>query len=171
MAQTKQLQAKNQCRVLTTMTGSFINSADNTVTEESLNTDWTGDSAKTSSTTPPVTKSAMTAKAMSGGAATIDLTAMANDSDGATVDFSGLKVCCLAIQNPSTNANKITVGKGASNGFCLDSSETTWSISLDPGDGVQFLINESTPDVASGKKTIDIAGTGSQVCNITVVAG
>lgn len=171
MAQTKQLQAKNQHRVLTTMTGSFINSGDNTVTEDGLTTDWTGDNAKTSSTTPPVTKSAMTSKAMSAGAATIDLTAMANDSDGATVDFTGLKVCCLTIKNLSTNSNKITVGKGASNGFCLDSGETTWSIALDPGDGVQFLINESTPDVASGKKTIDIAGTGSQVCEIGVSAG
>lgn len=171
MAQSKQLQAKNQHRVLTTMTGSFINSGDNTVTEDGLTLDWTGDSAKTSSTTPPVTKSAMTAKAMSGGAATIDLTAMANDSDSGTVDFTGLKVCCLTLKNPDSNANKITVGKGASNGFCLDSSETTWSVTLDPGDSVQFMLNESTPDVASGKKTIDIAGTAAQVLHIGVTGG
>ncbi len=171
MAQTKQLQAKIQHRVLTTMTGNFINSSDNTVTEDGLTKDWTGENAKTSSTTPAITKSAMTAKAMSGGAATIDLTAMANDSDGGTVDFTGLKVCCLTIAAPDSNSNKVTVGNGASNGFCLDSSETAWSISLDPGDEVQFMISESTPDVASGKKTIDIAGTGSQVCNIGVSAG
>lgn len=171
MAQTKQLQAKNQHRVLTTMTGNFINSGDNTVTEDGLTIDWTGDSAKSASTTPPVTKSAMTAQAMTAGAATIDLTAMPNDSDGGTVDFSGLKVCCLTIKNPLTNANKITVGKGASNGFCLDSGETTWSVALDPGDGVQFLINESTPDVSGTKKTIDIAGTTTQTCEIGVTGG
>lgn len=171
MPQTKQLQAKLQHRVLTTMTGSFINSTDNTVTEDGLTVDWTGDSAKTSSTTPPVTKSAMTAKTMSSGTATIDLTAMANDSDGATVDFSGLKVCCLTLTNPSSNANAITIAEGASNGFELNSGGTAWTVTLDPGDSVQFLLNESTPDVSGTKKTIDITGTGSQVLNIGVTAG
>lgn len=171
MSASKRLDLKLQLKVLTTLSGSFINSADNTVTEDGMTVDKTGDSALLSSTTVPVTKSAMTAKAMSGGAATLDLTAMSNDSDGATINFSGLKVQAIMLTNPSTNANKITATQGASNGYGLNAAGDSWTLVLDPGQSAILYLNDTAPDVGGSAKTIDISGTSAQVLNIGVVAG
>lgn len=171
MSQSKRLDLKLQMKVLTTLSGNFINSGDNTVTEDAITLDKTAENALLSSTTPPVTKSAMTAKALSSGTASIDLTAMANDSDGTTVDFTGLKVQALMLKNPSTNANKITITKGASNGYGTDAAGGSWTEVLDPGAQVLKYIPDSAPDVGSGAKAFDITGTGAQILHIGVVAG
>ena len=117
-------------------------------------------------TTPPVTKFAFVVKALSGGAGTIDLTALPHD--GATVDMTGLKIQALKIKNKSGNA-AMTFTEGASNGYALLGA--AFSFILLAGQEITIRGNDATPDVASGDRTIDITGTGSQECEVSVIAG
>ena len=77
-----------------------------------------GAAGLTASTTPPVTKVAAFEKALSAGAATIDLTNLTG-TNGATVDGTGLKVQVLKIKNKATNANPITIKTGLTDGYDL----------------------------------------------------
>jgi hypothetical protein len=77
----------------------------------------------------------------------------------------------LKFQNPITNANKITVTKGASNGYGIASSGDSWTFVLSPGQSILVYSQDIAPDVASGARTIDVSGTGSQTLNVGVVAG
>lgn len=119
---------------------------------------------------PAATKCAIFSKALSGGSATIDMTSLTG-TNGATVDFTGLKVCVMKFKNPSSNANAITVAKGASNGFGLTTSGTTFSIPIPPGGEITLESDEGTPDVGSGAKTLDLTGTSSQALQVTLIAG
>src|SRR6476660_6066460 len=67
-------------------------------------------------TSPAATVTASFVATLSGGALTLDLTAMTG-TNGATVNANGLTPRCIVFQNPATNANPITVAKGASNGY------------------------------------------------------
>lgn len=118
--------------------------------------------------TPPATTCALFQKALSSGAATIDLTSLTG-TNGAAVDFTGLKVQIAKFANPATNANPITVTFGASNGYLLGG--TAWKAILSPGDEITFFKNDTGPDVDSTHKTIDLAGTGSQALNVELIAG
>ena len=117
---------------------------------------------------PPVTQCAFFSKALSTGAATIDLTALTG-TNGATVDCSGLKVQVFKAKNPSTNANQIAVTFGASNGYLLGGA--AWKLTLQPGMEITVYGSDQTPDVGGSSKTIDIAGTGSQALEVSIVAG
>ncbi len=119
---------------------------------------------------PAITKCAIFSKALSGGSATIDCTALTG-TNGATVDFTGLKICVMKFKNPSANANAITVAKGASNGLGVTTSGTTFSIPIAPGAEWMHYCNEGMPDVGSGAKTFDLTGTGSQALEVTLLAG
>lgn len=121
-----------------------------------------------SGSTPPATKCAYFLKAMSEGAGTIDLTALTG-TNGATVSFSGLKVQAATFRNPPANGNAITVGEGASNGYELGGDG--WTFILQPGMSITIYGNDATPDVGGSTKTIDIAGTGSQALEVSLVAG
>ncbi len=123
-----------------------------------------------STSTPAVTKCAIFSKALSGGSATIDCTSLTG-TNGATVDFSGLKIQVMKFKNPSANANTISVTKGASNGLGVTTSGTSFTIPIAPGAEWTYYGNESTPDVGSGAKTFDLSGTGSQALECTLVAG
>lgn len=123
-----------------------------------------------SSGLPAVTKLAYFSKALSTGTGTIDLTSLTG-TNGATVDLTGLKVCLMKFRNPSTNANTITVAKGASNGFGLTTSGTTFSIPIPPGGEVTIFCDEGTPDVGGGAKTLDLTGTGSQTLECAIWGG
>jgi hypothetical protein len=124
----------------------------------------------TGSSTPPVTKVSAFQQALTAGAATIDLTSLP-DEDGvaAAVTFSGLKVQWAHFENPSTNANSITISEGASNGYEL--AGNAWTVTLDPGEQVVYLGNDTSPDVSGTTKNIDLAGTGTQALNVTLIAG
>ncbi len=76
----------------------------------------------------------------------------------------------MKIQNPSTNANKITVASGASNGWRLDGA-TSWTIPLAPGQSVAINCANASDTVGSSHKTIDLAGTGAQTLNVEMTAG
>jgi hypothetical protein len=124
--------------------------------------------ALSSTTTPPVTKCAYFEKALVAGAGAIDLTALVG-TNGATVDGTGLKVQVFKVQAKATNANPITLSEGASNGYELLGN--AWTMVLQPGQEVMVYGNDATPDVAAGAKTIDLAGTGTQALEVSIVLG
>jgi hypothetical protein len=123
----------------------------------------------TAATAVPVTKQATFDQAMSAGAATIDLAALPGKTADETVVGTGLKVQVLKLVNPDTNANPITVAKGASNGHTLLGA--SWTLTLKPGQSALFYFDEAAPDVSSGDRTIDVSGTGSQALSVHVVLG
>lgn len=151
--------------VVETFTGDYVSPVDATVTINQLNES----ESLTASTGVPVTKVAAYQKTMSSGSATIDLTALPGLTADETVVGTGLKVQVAKFRNLSTNANNITVAKGASNGYGLIGS--AWSVILAPGQSLTFWGDEAAPDIASNAKTIDITGTGSQVLEVQFVMG
>lgn len=121
------------------------------------------------STTPPVTTPAgRNDFALSGGAASIDFTAI-RGSGGANKDFTGLKVQSIVLKNKATNTGPMTFTEGASNGLAL--CGPSFSFRLQPGQWCQFFFNDASPDVASGDRTIDVSGTGTEQFEIFAVAG
>ncbi len=123
----------------------------------------------TGSSAQPVTKTASFTKALSSGSGTIDLTALPG-TNGATVDGTGLKVQLLKIKAKLTNANTITIAKGASNGY-VPAGGSAFSVTLAPGQEIVIDGNEATPDIGSGAKTLDLTGTGAQELDVQVVMG
>lgn len=120
----------------------------------------------TATTTPPVTKCAFFTKALTAGAGTIDLTALSHN--GATVDLTGLKVQSIKFKNKAGNA-VMTFTEGASNGIALFGA--SFSFRLQAEQETTFYLNDLAPDVAAGDRTIDIAGTGTQECEVSITAG
>lgn len=119
-------------------------------------------------TPTPTTVVSIFRKTMSGGAATIDFTALPT-TNGATVDATGLKLQVAMFTVPSTNANGVNIGPGASNGYDIWGASN--DITLAPNNTNCTYFADASPDVASGDKTIDIAGTGSQVLDCLLVFG
>lgn len=161
------VQITSRVSVVETLEGELINPANATVTSDQL----TEDLNLTSSTTPPVEKHGGGELVLSSGSGSIDLTAIPGLTDDETVDGTGLKLQYLKLRNKSTNANLLTITKGASNGYGLDSAGGSWTVVLDPGQSVLFSLDDAAPDVASGAKTIDVSGTGSQVLEYHAVLG
>lgn len=153
---------KSRLDVLETLTAALASDKnvliDGASTEKTLN----------SATTVPATKVAAFTKALSTGAATIDLTALTG-TNGATVDFTGLKVQAAKFINPSTNANAITVTFGAATAYLLGGAAFKWILA--PGQELLFFGNDAAPDVSASLKNIDLAGTGSQALTVVLVAG
>jgi hypothetical protein len=116
-------------------------------------------------TTPPVTKVAFFEVTLSGGAATVNLAALSG-TNGTTVDGTGLKVQAIRVEN--TGANSLTIAPGASNGIDLFG---TGSLVIPAGGHVVLYSSDGTPDIASGDRTLDLTGTGSQVSRWSVVMG
>jgi hypothetical protein len=157
-----------QATVTETFTGEYVSSGDNTITINGLNETGT----LNASSSVPATKVASGQLTMTAGAATLDLTALVNTaSAGQTVTHTGLKPQIMILRNLSTNANNMTVGKGASNGWSPVAAGTTWSLPLAPAQSHMFLLKDLAIDVAAGAKDIDVAGTGSQILEWTIVSG
>lgn len=141
-----------------------ISTANNTITHSGYSTTAT----LTASTTPPVTQCAYFLKALTVGAATIDLTALTG-TNGATINGTGLKVQVAKFKNPATNANNITVKFGAANPYNLLGA--SWTLILAPGQEITVYGNDATPDIAAGAKDIDLSGTGSQELQCSIIMG
>lgn len=124
------------------------------------------DATLTSVTTPPVTKCSYSQPALSTGAYTINLAALTG-VNGATVDLTGLKVQAIKVKNNGANVMSFT--EGASNGYALLGASFLFAVQ--PGQEIMLYGNDATPDVASGDRTIDVTGTGSQSFDLVVVAG
>lgn len=106
---------------------------------------------------------------LTGGAATLDLTAIV-DELGRTIDLTGLKVQSFRAKPTTTNANKISFKSGASNGYNLGGdADFKWSgYATDESDN---LWRDTNPDVGPTAKNIDFAGTGTQSIRLQIVAG
>ena len=155
------LQYATQLTVTEILAGNVVGLSDKLVKHTTLNKSELLDST----TTPPVTLVVSNAQAGSG---TIDLTSMVGTNDTA-VDGSGLKVQAAKFANPSTNANAITVKFGASDAYLLGGA--AWTFILEPGMEIVAYGNDATPDIAAGAKDIDVAATGVQPLNYTIVMG
>jgi len=116
-----------------------------------------------------VTKVAAFSQALTGGAATIDLTAL--DGTVGTVDGTGLKLQVFKLKAPTTNTATLTATKGASNGYGLDSAGATWTVPLAPGQEFLFYGDDDPPDISSTKKNIDLSGTGTESVQVMIVVG
>ncbi len=147
-------------------TGISSGSRDRTVEHSNINTQksLTGTS---SSSQPAVTKMVWGNQALSGGAATLDLTALTG-TNGATVDFTGLKVCVAKFKNPSGNA-AMTVKFGAATPYNLGGA--SWTFILAADSEMTIYSNEGSPDVSGSAKHIDLSGTDSEVLEVQLFAG
>lgn len=123
----------------------------------------------TASSSVPATKHSEFQKTMSGGAATIDLTALPGKTADETIDGTGLKVQLAKFRNLSTNANDITITFGAANPYNLLGA--AFVILLKPGQSILVSLDEAAPDVAAGAKDIDISGTAAQILECQFVLG
>lgn len=113
-----------------------------------------------------MSKSAVADLALSGGNLTVNLAAVVTN-DGRTVDFTSSKIQFIKLRNKSTNANAMVIANGASNG--IDIFGATFSFTLQPGQAVMFDLNNLCPTVASGDRTFDVTGTGSQILELEAV--
>lgn len=118
------------------------------------------------SSTPPATKWAAFVKTLSGGASTVDLTALTG-TNGAAVDGTGLKVRAIRIENDG--ANTLSVQAGASNG--IDLFGASGKVVIPPGGHVQMYFADGSPVIASGDRTLDLAGTGAQTSKWSILLG
>lgn len=117
-----------------------------------------------SASTPPVDDIVADTLAMTSGAVTLDLTAIAYN--GGTVDLSGKKPQVILFRND--NSNSITIAEGASNGYQLMGGE---NIVVPAGSLFLMLWNETLPDVAAADAELDITGTGTDSLKFAIAAG
>jgi len=118
------------------------------------------------SSSAPATKLLSKTITLTAGAYTIDLTTETG-TNGVAIAGTGLKVQMIRIKN--LGANNMTFSEGASNGISLFGS--SWSHRVYPGGIWQEFLNEGCPDIASGDRTIDVAGTGTQQFELTILMG
>lgn len=116
--------------------------------------------------TPPATLHASFLLTLIAGAATIDFRNLVG-TNAAVVDGNGLKVQEFRIKN--LGANNMVLTPGAANG--LDLLGAAFSLTVFPGATHHFFLNDGAPDIAAADKTVDVAGTGSQTAEVTVVMG
>ena len=145
-----------------TLTDGAISTSNNTVTFNAYDES----NALTSGTTPPITKCAFFLGTLSTGALSINLAALSG-ANGATVDGTGLKVQAFRVKNLGANTMTFTVG--ASNGY--DLAGAGFSVALAQNQWFMFYGNDAAPDIASGDRTLDVAGTGSQTFECSILMG
>lgn len=153
--------------VVETFTGDYIDSRDATVTISGLSETGT----LTAATSVPVTKQSSGRVALSGGTGSLDFTALPGLTPEEIVDGTGLKVQWVKVRNLSTNANSITVAKGASNGLGINAAGTTFSIPISPGQSVLIFGDDAGPDISAGACVWDVTGTLVQELEFHVVLG
>lgn len=125
--------------------------------------------ALTGSSSPPVSKIAEGRKALSGGLGTIDFSAITG-ANGATQDMTGLKPRFAIFRNPSTNTGSMVIADGASNGHNFF-GDGNGQITLLVGQWVILYFAGNAAAVASGDKTIDLSGTGTESLDYWLVFG
>jgi len=123
--------------------------------------------AQTSGSTPSCVQRAGADVAMTAGALSLDLTALLG-TNGATVVGSG-RVQMVKFFNPATNANAITIAKGASNGY--DGFGSSFSITLAPGAEVLLRTLGNGSVIGSTNRILDVTGTLTQVLSYEIIIG
>jgi hypothetical protein len=120
----------------------------------------------TADTVVPATKVSCNVVALSAGAKTLDLTALVG-TNGVALTALGLKLQVWKLKN--LGANAMTFAEGATDGYAALGA--AFSFILGPGQEAQFYLADTAPDVASGDKSIDVTGTGTQTFQNTMVFG
>jgi nitrogen fixation/metabolism regulation signal transduction histidine kinase len=150
--------------VVETVANSYVDSTDQTLKYTGLNTSLTLNGAST----PAVSKQAQFQQALTSGAATVDLRALVGAAQS-EVDGNGLKVRAVKLRGKSTNANPITISEGASNGYALFGSG--FQLDLKPDQEILAYLKDGAVTIDGTHKTLDLAGTGSQILEIAIVLG
>lgn len=119
-------------------------------------------------TTPAVTEGGFAQKAMTTGAATLDLTALV-DARSRTFSLSGLKPRTMKILALATNAGAVTISKGASQGY--GGLGASFSLTLQPGQEVTLYLGSAAVAVSGTVKNLDLAGTGTDGVQLSISAG
>lgn len=104
--------------------------------------------------------------ALSGGAKTLDLTALYTVGGG-SADGTGYKVQGFYFKN--LGANAMTIVGGASNGYLIFG--TSGSVVIQPSGWMVINHIDASADVSSTVKTIDVSGTGSQTFECAMILG
>ncbi len=130
-------------------------------------TDYNETASLSAGTTPPATLVAEFLLTLSGGGATIDLTAL-EGTNSAVTDGTGLKVQVVRVKN--LGANIMTVKSAASTGHTGIFAATTGH-PVQPGGHIQLYSNDNGDDIGSGAKNWTVAGTASQTSEWTIVMG
>lgn len=140
----------------------FGASGGTSITHSGLNKTTTYDA----NSNPTATKVVYGQQVLTAGAATINLAAVPG-LNGVAVDLTGLRIRSMLFRAKSDNANPITVGVGAANGFTGAGAAFELSLTADKAG----LVEPDTTAVAAGNRTLDVSGTGAQVLNYMIVAG
>lgn len=156
------LSTQIQLKVTTTET---LTGDDLIANSQLIHSGYDTDTTLTGSTTPDVTKAAYQTVALSGGAATVDLTSLLLNGQAVTLD--GLQPRAFHFKN--TGAADMTIAKGASNGFT--GLGASFSVTLKTGQEVAFYLSTNATAVSSTVKTLDLSGTGTDTLQLSVVAG
>lgn len=119
----------------------------------------------TAASTPPVTIQASFLLTLTAGAATIDLRALTG-TNGASIDGNGLQPQIVRIKN--LGANTMTISTGASNGHAAFTAD---GLAIPPSGHAMLFLNDGTENIDATHKTWDVAGTGSQTAEVTIVMG
>ncbi len=116
-----------------------------------------GSGTLNATSTVPATKPWSDDVQLSGGAVTLDLTALARPVL-ANVDFTGLKVQLFKAKADATNTSAVKIDVGATNGYNIFGAATS-EVDLFPGDQCLFQFTDQLPDVGSGAKDIDLSSS------------
>jgi hypothetical protein len=121
--------------------------------------------------TPDIEDYAIFTVTMTAGAATVNLAALAHIHGGATItkNATGKKVRLLGFLTPLANTGNVTIAKGASNGYAPLGS--TYERILAPDTMESQYFKAAATDVASGARTLDVSGTGSETVKMVVAWG
>ena len=130
-----------------------------------------GSITRTPTTTVPVSVSWEGLIALSGGAYTLDLTALPG-GNLPDLDLTGKKVQAIHVRGANDLTGPITLSVGASNGYDLHGSGVGEEIAtVEADDEVLILKNDTAPDVGASACQIDLAGTSTEEVSIMILAG
>lgn len=110
--------------------------------------------------------------ALSGGAGTIDLTALPRDPQLEDVTFSGLKVVGAIFGGHPSNGNPIRIEGAASNGYELFGDADT-EIQVPAGKAVLLFdtVSATLATVSGSAKDITLTSVGSEILYAWMIAG
>lgn len=135
------------------------------------------DQTLNSTTTPKITKPAISRSIELGGSPTVlNLTAVAAAAIPAaasrSIDLTGAKLVAFSLRADDENADPILVGPGASSDT-YDLFGTGIDLPISPGQQIagSFRIAPDTPAVASGVKNIEISGTSGDILYLDLLFG
>jgi hypothetical protein len=97
---------------------------------------------------------------MTAGAVTVDLTA-------APTTGTGKKVQAITFLALATNANQITIAKGASSG--CDNLGAHFSVTLAPGQQTTVYMDTAATAISSSNKNLDVSGTLAQAVQMHIL--